>query len=65
MKLAVLWSCALVVAALARLESSQRFDGLESVRVVVERADGYPWLALAVWMSTFLLSLGSKVAVGR
>ena len=25
------------------------------------RADQYPWLAVAVWMVTFLLSLGSKV----
>ena len=34
---------------------------VESVRRIAQRADGHPWLPIAVWMATFLLSLGSKV----
>ena len=32
-----------------------------SVRQIAEKAAAYAWLPIAVWMATFLLSLGSRV----
>jgi hypothetical protein len=34
---------------------------IPAVAAVVSRTDRYPWLPIAVWFVTFLLSLGSRV----
>jgi hypothetical protein len=47
-----------IIGAIGVVATIRRVEG---VRHVAERADGHPWLAIAVWMATFLLSLGSKV----
>jgi len=47
-----------IIGAIGVVATIRRVEG---VRHVAQRADGHPWLAIAVWMATFLLSLGSKV----
>ena len=47
-----------IVGAIGAVATIRR---VESVRHLAERAGGYAWLPVAVWMVTFLLSLGSKV----
>jgi Dolichyl-phosphate-mannose-protein mannosyltransferase len=48
-----------IVGAVGVVAATRRFDGLARV---VARLDGVSWLPVAIWLATFLLSLGSRLA---
>jgi len=47
-----------IIGAVGLVTALRRFDGFSQFAA---RADRYSWLPIAVWMITFLLSLGSKL----